>query len=209
MNNKLIPQAVGVIFLLITTSVHSKERASDQQKNHSKPIENLNIGDAFTAYARVTSYCGGDKDTNNGQTSTCTPIEEITARGLKCIAVGHGIPYLSVITLYDTKGRKHVGVAMDTGGAVKSRKAAKDLALMKGLGKNSREYNAPVIDIYATCDLSSEWTDVTIVPYTGPDIVPAKDDTKEIVRQKISIRNQQLDLIRDRIQHLSPEIVSR
>jgi len=208
MNKQRILKSIGIIFLLITISVTSTV-ASGQQKNNSTQIDNLKTENAFILYARITAYSGGDKYTNAGQTSTGTPIKEITSRGLKCFAVGFEIPYLSVITLYDKKGRKQVGVALDTGGDVKSGKAAKDLALMRNLGKNSPEYNAPVIDIYAKCEPANEWTHVTIVPYTGPDIVLKKGDSKEVVRQKILIRNQHLDLIQKRIQHLSPELASR
>jgi hypothetical protein len=206
MNKQRIPQRIGIIFLLIT--ICATNIASGQQKNNSTTIDNLKTKEAFTVYARVTSYSGGDPDTN-GQTSTCTPIKEITDRGLKCIAVGEGIPYLSVITFYDAQGRKQVGVAMDTGSHVKSGKAAKELATIKGFGKNSREYNAPVIDIYAKCDLTNEWSNVTVIPYTGPDIVPKKDDKKEVVRQKILMRNQQLDLIKKKAEHLYPELASQ
>lgn len=210
MNNKRILQTIGVIFLTLTTSVFSTESASDQQKNHSTTIDNHKTNRAFITYARVTSYKNGDPESRAGKTSSGTPIREITRRGLKCIAVGYGIPYLSIITFYDNAGQKHVGVAVDTGGAVKSRKAAIKLALARGLGTNSPEYRAPVIDIYASRDMTPEWTNVMVIPYTGPSITSLKKDTKEITQQKILIRNQQLDLIQSKIKILtSTEITSR
>ncbi|MBC7766497.1 hypothetical protein H7Y21_00680 [Arenimonas sp.] len=162
MNNKLIPQAVGVIFLLITTSVHSKERASDQQKNHSKSIENLiNLGkESIPLRARVTIYHASetksDSDTMSGKTASLVKIKTVQDMGLEVLAVNPAImPYGTVGEFTDKNGNKRIGVAVDTGKDVKSAKASG--------GKT------PVIDIYSQKAMTGEYHNFRIIKYTGPN----------------------------------------
>lgn len=168
MNNKRIPQTIGVIFLLITTSVLSRENASDQQKNHSTTIDNKNKVEVL---ARGTSYNAGDADSAAGKTSSLIPISTVKNLGLQVVAVDPSkIPYGSVIIGKNKDGDKIVGVAVDTGSAVISRKAAKNYALARGYDKDSPEYKALVFDFHSKSgDITKAWDNFTVVMYTGPE----------------------------------------
>ncbi len=188
MNNKRIPQAIGVIFLLITTSVHSKERASDQQKNHSKQIENsINLGkESFPLRARVTTYSAtetkrvynkktkkyttvnnSDPDTRKGKTATGVNIFKVQEMGLVVFAVDPAImPWGSVGLFVDNNGNDQVGVAVDTGGNVKSKKASG--------GK------APVIDMYTNKAKTPTYHNFKIIKYVGPNFRDKLNDTERL-----------------------------
>ncbi len=194
MNNKLIPQAVGVIFLLITTSVHSKERASDQQKNHSKPIENLiKLGkESIPLRARVTIYHASetksDSYTMSGKTASLVKIKTVQDMGLVVMAVNPAIiPYGTVGQFTDKNGNKRIGVAVDTGKDVKSAKASG--------GKT------PVIDIYSKKAITGEYHDFKIMKYHGPNFKTELNDTQRTqylqdVRDTFVTVNRQLLAIR-------------
>ena len=168
MNKKSILQNIGVIFLLITISAFLLGNASGQQKNHSKTIENQKTVEVF---ARGTSYSPhGDKDTAAGRTASLIPIQTVKQLGLHCIAVDPEIiPYGSFIVGKDKNGKHIEGVAVDTGGAVKTRKAATQYALQKGFDQKSPEYNALVFDFYSNSgDVTESWDTFTVVLYKGP-----------------------------------------
>lgn len=168
MNNKRILQTIGVIFLLITTSVFSTESTSDQQKNHSTTIDNKNKVEVL---ARGTSYHSEDSESAAGKTSSLIPISTVKKLGLQVVAVDPDkIPYGSIIIGKNKSGQKIVGVAVDTGSAVKSRKAARGYALLKGYNKNSPEYKALVFDFHSkNGDITKSWDNFIVVLYTGPE----------------------------------------
>jgi 3D (Asp-Asp-Asp) domain-containing protein len=168
MNNKRIPQTIGIFFILITTSVYSKESASGQSKNNSTTIDNKNKVEML---ARGTSYNASDLDSATGKTSSLIPISTVKKLGLQVVAVDPSkIPYGSIIIGKNKSGEKIVGVAVDTGSAVKSRKAAKNYALAKGYDKESPEYNALVFDFHSKSgDITKAWDNFTVVFYTGPE----------------------------------------
>lgn len=165
--NKNILQRTGVIFFLITTSVFSNEKASGQQKNNPK-IDNKNNKEVF---ARVTYYYNCDPESAQGKTSSLIPISTVKKLGLQVVAVDpNKIPYGSVIIGKNKHGDKIVGVAVDTGSAVKSRKAAKNYALAKGYNKDSPEYRALVFDFHSkNGGTINAWDNFTVVLYTGPE----------------------------------------
>lgn len=165
---KDIQKIIGVIFLLITINAASIA-AGDQQKNNST-FEQLNTQKAFKVYARGTSYHSDDSDSAAGKTSSLTKINDVKGRDLECIAVDNSlIPYGSVIIGRDKHGQEIIGVAVDTGSAVKSRKAAKQLAKKLGYPKDSPEAQAPVLDFHSRTDMTHYWDHFIVIPYTGPD----------------------------------------
>lgn len=168
MNNKRILKSIGVIFLLITTSAYSKESTSDQQKNNPKTIDNKNKVEVL---ARGTSYNACDPESAAGKTSSLIPISTVKKLGLQVVAVDPDkIPYGSVIIGKNKEGERIVGVAVDTGSAVKSRKAAKNYALAKGYDKDSPEYKALVFDFHSkNGDITKAWDNFIVVLYTGPE----------------------------------------
>lgn len=173
MNNKLIPQAVGVIFLLITTSALSKESASDRQKNHSKPIENIiKPGkESIPLRARVTIYhaseAKSDKDTSAGKTASLVKIKTVQDMGLVVLAVNPAImPYGTVVEFTDNNLNRQIGVALDTGKDVKSAKASG--------GKT------PVIDVYSRKAITGDYHDFKIIKYHGPNFKTELNDAQRI-----------------------------
>lgn len=143
--------------------------AGDRQKNLSS-IEQLNTRNTFKVYARGTSYSDGDSDSAAGKTASLVPIKEIKKRELECVAVDNQlIPYGSVIIGRNKDGQEIVGVAVDTGSAVKSRKASKQLAKKLGYADNSPEAKAPVLDFHSSGDMTHYWDYFIVIPYTGPD----------------------------------------
>jgi len=166
MNNKRIPQTIGVIFLLITTS--ATQIASGQQKNHSTTIDNKN---KIEVLARGTSYNDCDPESAAGKTASLVPISTVKKLGLQVVAVDpEKIPYGSIIIGKNKNGDKIVGVAVDTGSAVKSRKAAINYATAKGYDKNSPEYKALVFDFHSkNGDITKAWDNFIVVLYKGPE----------------------------------------
>jgi 3D (Asp-Asp-Asp) domain-containing protein len=168
---KNIQKTVGLIFLYITLCVScvSTPAAGGQQKNQTQKINNPTR--QIEVLARATKYHKTEKhsdpNTRAGKTSTLTPIKRVEKSGLYPIAADceKFPPGTVVINKADpTK----VGVVVDTGGAVRSRKAAKELASLRGLGEKSPEYNAPVFDFYSTTAVCGEWSEFIIVFYDGP-----------------------------------------
>lgn len=183
MNNKRILQTIGVIFLTITTCVFSKEKAGDQQKNYPK-IDNLKKIEIF---ARGTTYSAkADKDTAAGKTASLIKISTVKKLGLQCIAVDKDvIPYGSFIFGYDKNGNYIEGVAVDTGGAVKSRKAAINLAKAKGYSKNSPQAKALVLDFYSNKgEITKNWDTFTVVLYEGPCFKFEMSDSQKVEHVK-------------------------
>ena len=168
MNNKRILQTIGIIFLLITTSAFSRGKASGRQKNNSTKIDNINKVEVL---ARGTSYNTCDPESAAGKTSTLIPISTVKKLGLQVVAVDPDkIPYGSIIVGKNKEGERIVGVAVDTGSAVKSRKAAKNYALAKGYNKDSPEYKALVFDFYSKSgDITRAWDNFTVFLYTCPE----------------------------------------
>lgn len=170
MNKQRILKSIGIIFLLITISVETLTGSTSGQQKNNSTIEQLNTDETFTVYARGTSYLNCDPDSAAGRTSSLIPIKTVKSLGLQCIAVDPEIiPYGSVIIGRNKNGREIVGVAVDTGGDVKNRKAARMLAIKKGFGKNSPEYKAIVLDFHAHSDITRYWDTFTVIPYQGPD----------------------------------------
>lgn len=166
MNKKRILQTIGIFFILITTSVFSRESASGQSKNNSTTIDNLK---SVKIFARGTKYLNDDAESAAGKTASLIPISTVKKLGLQCIAVDPSIiPYGSFIIGKDKYGNDLFGAAVDTGGAVKSCKAAKQYALRKGFGKKSPEYNALVLDLHSSKIITREWDHFTVVIYDGP-----------------------------------------
>jgi 3D (Asp-Asp-Asp) domain-containing protein len=168
MNNKRILQTIGIIFLLITTSAFSKEDTSGQQKNNSTTIENLK---QVKVFARATAYPpNADSETAEGKTASLIPIKKVTDLGLECIAVDPKvIPYGSFIIGKDKNGNTIQGVAVDTGGSVKSRKAAINLAEKKGYSEDSPQARALVLDFYSDKgEITKAWDTFTVIVYKGP-----------------------------------------
>ncbi len=160
---------IGIVFLLATLMSANILFAGDRQKNLSS-LEQLNTQGAFRVYARGTSYHSGDSDSAAGKTSSLTKIDDVKGRDLECIAVDNSlIPYGSVIIGRDKHGQEIIGVAVDTGSAVKSRKAAKQLAKKLGYPKDSPEAKAPVLDFHSRTDMTHYWDHFIVIPYIGPD----------------------------------------
>lgn len=193
MNTQRIQKIFGVIFLLATLSADTIF-AGDRQKNNSI-LEQLNTKETFTVYARGTSYPpNADSDTKKGKTSSLIPIKTVRGLGFLCIAVDPRlIPYGSVIVGRDKNGNKIIGVAVDTGGDVKNRKAARVLALKNGFSKDSPEYKAPVLDFYSsTGDITKYWDSFTVIPYQGPDFKSEMDQHEKIAYLK-AVKEKYLD----------------
>jgi 3D (Asp-Asp-Asp) domain-containing protein len=179
---KNIQKTVGLIFLYITLCVScvSTHAAGGQQKNRTQKVNNSTKKievkhpqptKKAVMLIRATKYHktekNSDADTIAGKTSTLTPIKRVEDTGLYPVAADckKFPPGTVVINKADpTK----VGVVVDTGGAVRSGKAAKELASRRGLGEKSPEYNAPVLDFYSTTAVSGEWSEFIIVFYEGP-----------------------------------------
>ncbi len=191
MHTKDIQKIIGVIFLLITISV-THEVASGQQKNNST-FEQLNIKGAFKVYARGTSYHSGDAESAAGKTSSLIKINDVKKLDLECIAVDNKlIPYGSVIIGRNKSGQEIVGVAVDTGSAVKSRKAAIKLANKLGYSKDSKEAKAPVLDFHSRLDMTHYWDHFIVIPYNGPDFKFGLN-TREKLEYLNSVKKQFVD----------------
>ncbi len=191
MNKQSILKTIGVIFLTITTSVFSTETASDEQKNNPKTIDNKK--NKIEVLARGTSYNACDPESAAGKTSSLISISTVKQLGLQVVAVDpNKIPYGSIIIGKNKQGEKIVGVALDTGSAVKSGKAAKNYALAKGYDKNSPEYKALVFDFHSKSgDITKAWDNFIVVLYTGPEF---KFDLKnsEKIKYLQYVRNKYL-----------------
>lgn len=164
-----------MIFLLISVTTSATTIASGQQKNHPTSIENLNKTGTIIK-ARATKYYAhervwskkkqayvynSDKNTDKGKTAAMDSkhdltINEVRKMGLEVLSVNPSIiPYGSVVLYTDNTGTNKVGVAIDTGSAVKSAKASGG--------------RVPVIDIYTSKDQTGMYHHFTVVKYHGPN----------------------------------------
>ncbi len=121
-------------------------------------------------YARSTYYNANesisDSDTRAKKTSSLVRIDTIQNLGLGVVAVDPSIiPYGSQVITPD--GR--IYIAADRGGDVITRKAATELATLKGLGEDSAEYRALVLDFYSKSQVGGYWDTFIVIPYTNPD----------------------------------------
>jgi 3D (Asp-Asp-Asp) domain-containing protein len=144
------------IFFLASNQAFSKERVEDK-KTHPQ---------AVTVYARSTFYnkdeVDCDSDTKKKKTATCINIATVEARGLGVVAVDPSlIPYGSTIIAPNGK----IFIAVDTGGDVRTRKAAKELADIRGFNPKSLEYRAPVLDFYSYRQIGQAWDHFHVIPY--------------------------------------------
>lgn len=130
----------------------------NQVSNHKEQI-----------YVRLTRYNRGEKndgDTNEGKTCTQLRVRGEHRGQIGIAAAPSFIPLGSLITLVK-QGIPHLFLVVDRGSAVESGKAAEEFAILKGYGKNSREYLAPVIDIYSTQTTGNEYESVSVRKYVG------------------------------------------
>ncbi len=173
------------IFFLASNPAFSKERIEGKKTN---PQEAAMSGASLTrVYARSTFYNkdepGCDPDTRKGKTSTCLRIRDVQAKGLGVVSVDPAIvPYGSRVIASD--GR--VFIAVDTGGDVKARTAAKEAAAKQGYGPKSAQHNAPVLDFYSNRQIGGIWDHFLIVPYR---------EDRPFTDLKVSERMEYLDAV--------------
>lgn len=155
-------------------SIDRNVQETNSQKNKKEAVtistlqNSLKKSNAKIIFARSTSYnkdeAVSDPDTRADKTSSLISIQDVKAQGLGVVAVDHTkIPYGSVIITPS----KEVYVAVNRGGAVQSRKAARVLAARKGLSENSPESRALVLDFYSYSQVGNYWDYFTVIPYTG------------------------------------------
>ena len=114
---------------------------------------------------RATTYHktepGSDKETRRGNSSTGLPLREVGPKTVGSIAIDPKvIPYGSLVIVTTKSGAVQRFLCVDTGGWVKSRKAAKLLAKREKLGQEFAE--RPVIDIYSAKTYDN-WMTVVVV----------------------------------------------
>jgi 3D (Asp-Asp-Asp) domain-containing protein len=145
----------------------------EKNQNHSKDDSGF---ERVVLFARVTEYSktekGCDPDTKQGRTSTGVSVRAACEKTGKIgiVAVDPKIiPYGSLVVLPD--GRKYL--AADTGGAVKSRKAA--IVLAKRQKKPEKFGKAPVLDFYSYSKIVPEnWIYVSVLKDTKNTFIPSK-----------------------------------
>lgn len=135
---------------------------------HEKDKKNQDEGKVVELFARSTKYhkdeVKSDSDTIAGKTSSLIPIPTVIKNGIGVVAVDPKIiPYGSVIIA--PNGSKFL--AVDTGGAVKSKKASKELADKIDLPETSKEAKAPVLDFYGRTQVGKLWDTFRIILYKG------------------------------------------
>lgn len=141
---------------------------------HEKDKKNQDEGKVVELFARSTKYHAtenkSDSDTIKGKTSSCAPISTVIKNGIGVVAVDPKIvPYGSIVIAPD--GKKFL--AVDTGGAVKSKKASRKLADKFDLPATSKEAKAPVLDFYGKTQVGKLWDTFRIVLYQ--EETPFKD----------------------------------
>jgi 3D (Asp-Asp-Asp) domain-containing protein len=114
---------------------------------------------------RATTYHktepNADRETRRGNSSLGLPLREVGPKTVGSIAIDPKvIPYGSLVIITTKRGDASCFLCVDTGGAVKSRKAAKVLAKKQKLGKEMA--GRPVIDIYSTKNYD-EWMSVVVI----------------------------------------------
>lgn len=154
-------QVAKTVLISFKSASHARsEQRIKTQEDKSKAIA--------TTFARSTFYNKDEAsaDWNSKRKVTSTQVNITTLENLKLRAVAVDpsvIPYGSVIV----SPSGEVFVAIDTGGDVKSRKAATEYAALKGLPKASKEYNAPVLDFYSYGQIGQKWDSFKTVRYEG------------------------------------------
>ena len=107
---------------------------------------------AVSVFARATKYDGGDKNTDEGRTSTKVMLRKSTQKTIGIVAVDPDkIPYGSLVYSPCTN---RFFLACDFGEAVVKRTAAKQIAKKKGLPK--KYSNALVLDFYSSREILDE-----------------------------------------------------
>lgn len=130
---------------------------------------------AQNQYVRATFFQAGEANsdyyTDRGQNFTGSGLRNSSPTQVGSAAVPPSIPHGSKIIVNTPDGPRYF-IADDIGGAVTAGTASQKYARDLGLGSNSAEYNAPVIDFYADELLTGGvwqdvWQDVVVVPYDG------------------------------------------
>jgi len=114
---------------------------------------------------RATTYHktepNADRETRRGNSSMGLPLREVGPKSVGSIAVDPKvIPYGSLVIITTKRGDASCFLCVDTGSAVKSRKASIALAKKQKLGKEMA--GRPVIDIYSTKNYD-EWMSVVVI----------------------------------------------
>lgn len=139
-------------------------------KKRKPDVRVVSASPQIRIYARSTFYSScekkSDADTRAKKTSSLVRIDTIQNLGLGVVAVDPSIiPYGSQVITPDGK----IYIAADRGGDVITRKAATGLATLKGLGEDSAEYRALVLDFYSKSQVCGYWDTFIVIPYTNPD----------------------------------------
>jgi 3D (Asp-Asp-Asp) domain-containing protein len=171
---------------------------TDEDLNSNSTTVTMTVKDCDCEwmFVRATAYAHNEPDKSNddmsrifvGSTSYSGGVRtpdlkygSLTERGTAAVDPDV-IPYGSVIKMRDQDGNMREFTANDTGGAVRSRKAATDMAENLGYSDDSPEANAPVVDFFArgkwsggkyTFDsdgiIPDYWTEVCIKEYDGDE----------------------------------------
>ena len=125
-----------------------------------------------------------DKETRRGESSTGIRLQEVKSKVVGSIAINPKvIPYGSLVIITTRSGELHRFLCVDTGGDVKSRKAAKLIAQKQGLGSNWSK--RPVIDIYTTKQYE-DWMSVVVIKDKNP-LGPEDPGFRSRLKERMSI----------------------
>jgi 3D (Asp-Asp-Asp) domain-containing protein len=136
---------------------------------------------------RATTYHktepGADRETRRGESSTGVRLTEVKPKVVGSIAIDPKvIPYGSLVIVTTKRGESHLFLCVDTGGAVKSRKASKALAKKQKLGSDWSK--RPVIDIYSAKHYE-DWMTVVVIKDKNP--LASKDSGfRERLKERMS-----------------------
>lgn len=119
---------------------------------------------------RATTYHktepNADRETRRGNSSLGLPLREVGPKTVGSIAIDPKvIPYGSLVIITTKRGDASCFLCVDTGGAVKSRKASIALAKIQKLGSDWAK--RPVIDIYSAKQYD-EWMSVVVIKDKNP-----------------------------------------
>lgn len=113
-----------------------------------------------TKYHKSEPHC--DPGTLNGDSKTGVKLREGNSKVIGTIATDpRVIPFGSLVLMTTKKGVTNLYLAVDIGGAVTARRASRQLAKQDGLGKEWA--TRPVIDVYSSREIISNWSTVMIV----------------------------------------------